>query len=310
MVRPGMVARHSAKAVFLASTVLLALAGAGAAEERDPRLKDPTIDFNTVDLSTLPPLQFTFVPEWRKLEGFRRLLNSAKLEDQQSYIAPGQDKFCKSFWSDILNDKRIYIAEPVLRTNYVKDVSNSELQKMCPDKNLEYLIPTQQEAERHELYRARYGMRIFDISQSGKKIFVYARAGFSRPDPSAGHIAWPVSSADLSERLSRKDPNGSSLRESEYYWFSELVCDGRQYGVGVETPYIFEDVMTSTSYSADSLIIKIESQFYTLRVIKNDDAVEFDLHSLSTDIINYSSDGTKFAKQTRKICGRYGTIRE
>lgn len=221
LVRPGMIAWHSAKAVLLASTVLLALAGAGAAEERDPRLKDPTIDFNTVDLSTLPPLQFTFVPEWRKLEGFRRRLLAGTWNQDLPLSEPTDPGFCDGFWDALRNGEGIETVEPIVTTNDVGDLVDSPLKQMCPDWPLGQMRHSP--LGQSDLQDA-YGMRLYDVSIEGEKRIIYERGTDITEGFFIEREKWPPDGKSLSKYLQSADDPYSYRRHSYVDWISEREC--------------------------------------------------------------------------------------
>jgi hypothetical protein len=135
-----------------------------AAQERDPSKKDPTIDFDTVDLMTLPPLQYTFVPERRKLEGFRKHLASGAWEEFQHPAVDGTG-FCSAFWEALRTGEGIEAIEPVLMTNDVDDVASSALAQSCPQYNFSH--------PNHRKGKVAYGVRLYQIKINDRIVFFY-----------------------------------------------------------------------------------------------------------------------------------------
>ncbi len=257
MVGPGMVAPSGIKVALFTSTILLALVGTVAAEERDPRLKDPTIDFNTVNLSTLPPLQFTFVPEWRKLEGFRRFVAAKPL---RRLATPGKEALCESFWADWENkSEKIKVVEPIIQTNIVDELESSPLRSMCPDLSL--IFPGYSEdSTGYADFKARYGLRIFDASTDAQKVYVYQKGYFG-----LGRSVWekPNTPQELEAMIQNKT-NYLERRRGTTILIPEKSCKPRQIASTL-TPFMTVDRVADDGYIADDIVLSYEGEFYTLR---------------------------------------------
>lgn len=276
LVGPGMVAQRGIKAALLVSTILLALVGTVVAEERDPRLKDPTIDFNTVDLSTLPPLQFTFVPEWRKLEGFRRFLQL--MGKAESFIGEGYEDFCTGFWKDFRSGQNIDVVIPVMRTNFSSDMEKSPLKQACKNLDLEFPQGIPRNTDRIEGNKARYGFKIYDVSRNGRKQYLYEYGIMSHSMDGSRPLPWPETPGELDKRLSKIN-DGFVARESNYVWYPNEGCGATPANSG-GTPFVIDTGYSNTTVTADAVLIKRSGAFYVLSVSEQHDNGEIGLSEI------------------------------
>lgn len=242
---------------LLSVAALLAVTGISLAQERDPRLKDPTIDFDTVKLATLRPLQFTFVPEWRNLEGFRRFVFGKPL---RRWASPGQETMCEAFWSALqTGSDTIKVVEPIIQTNLIRDLETSPLKPMCPQYDPEYgdETPTSKNAER---WKIRFGAKLYDVSEGGAGAYVYEFGRFGdRLDPTL-----------INDDVSRfnellKDRSTVGKRQfNSWIYFRQDQCKPRQIGAGVS--FMLVDNINDGGVFHDNIIVRFQDGFYSLQV--------------------------------------------
>lgn len=121
-------------------------------------------DYATVDISTLEPLELTFVPEWRKESILKALLAGTRWELRKDVRQAPQ---CMALLEDLRAWKGVEIVEPTIRANRYGDPAFASWRRQCPN-----FDPHKDDANGETTYGSHH-FKVFEVPELKKDQVVF-----------------------------------------------------------------------------------------------------------------------------------------
>ncbi|HYC03501.1 MAG TPA: hypothetical protein VED40_09425 [Azospirillaceae bacterium] len=247
----------------------------------DPLDKNPAIDHATADLTSLSPLQLTFVPEFRKASAISGLVQKI---DRIFASTPEQEARCRKLLSNIEAGTSIEYIEPVLTTNRVQELISSPLGKAC---GTDGKLPD-------NLHTAAFGIRLYEVpARHGGYVYIV------RHGPSLGGPDAAAMDEEGLESAARRPGGGTTLVSPSncrtagasifggqlFELLSEpKACDGRQDRSCGEVTFVRSgEAAYGITFVIKNILFNNPGRFEIIEYVDDEDRA---IHNVCSGILN------------------------